>query len=114
MTSDDHPGYRSGIEYTFEPDRGEYPDAQNVRVTVWANFYDDDKPGMKDMNRRLVTKFREAGLFPDKVILSGKPGGAKKVKFDYDAPIGSMFKLGVIVEEYKGEKSNKINAIKAL
>jgi predicted nucleic acid-binding Zn-ribbon protein len=107
--------YRSGIEYAFEPDRSEHPDAGVVKVTVWARFFSDDKPGFKDMNRRLVKQFREAGLFPEPCVLTGKPGVAtKRVKFDYDEPVGGMFKVGLGVEEYQGEKRNRINAIKAL
>lgn len=111
-TSDERSGYRSGVEYTFEPDRSEYPDEPNVKVTLWASFYDDDKPGFKDMNRRIVKSFREAGLFPEPVILIGKPGTAKKVKMDYDENIGGMYKVRVGVEEYQGEKRNRVEAVK--
>lgn len=110
--SDTRSGYRSGIEFTFEPDRGEFPDAPTIRDTVWASFYDDDKPGFRDMNRKAVKNYRAAGLFPDQVILTGKPGGAKKVKYDYDENIGSMFAIKVGVEEYQEEKRNRIQAIK--
>lgn len=111
--SDERPGYRAGIEYVFEPDRSEYPDAAQVKKTVWGNFYDDDKPGMKDMNRRAVKQFRDAGLFPDQVILVGKKGGdSKRVKFDHDDVIGGMYDLNLGIEEYQGEKSNNILAIK--
>ena len=113
-TADDRPGYRSGIEFTFEPDRSEFPDAPKIKETVWASFYDDDKPGFKDMNRRAVKRFREAGLFPEQVILSGKPGTAKKVKYDYDEKVGGMYQVGVGVEDYQGEQSNRINALKAM
>jgi purine-nucleoside phosphorylase len=66
------------------------------------------------MNRRAVIRARAAGIFPEQVVLTGKPGSAKKVKMDYDENVGAMFKVGVGVEEYAGEKKNRITALKAL
>lgn len=117
--ADDRDGYRSGVECTFEPDRAEYPDAPVVRDTAYARFYDDDKPGFRDMNRKTVKTFRGASLFPEdgEVRLVGKPGAAKKVKMDYDEHIGEQFMVKVVEEEYpkgSGEKQNRIVAIKPL